>query len=410
MPPSTGEAVRRVSTRHQILSRLSRLCPVVIVDPPVEARDALSGRAGRRPALQVIGPGLWSTGLRDTCPLCTVRQPRRAPRRGCAASTWSRRSVASDSSSPIHYVWHPDYASTLRRLPRRFTIYHRYDKYDAYDNLSDVAVAQARERERRVAGRADLLSRLRASMAADLEGLVGRQVRAFAARCRLRALPGAREPGVNPGRSGPASPAPASASWADSPRRRTTERLRRSPRSGPPGRSSSSARTAIARPRGGRGSGSRLFLERACTRGASGEEVPAYVAGLDVTLLCYRLDTWAKWVQPIKAYEYLACGKPIVSSPIDAAADFGDLVRVVDSAGGWVPTIEAALAGDTAAKMSRRVSFARWNTWSDRVLELVQILEEALGRSARTVRAVKGQRASCIRAGAQLDGNLEEES
>jgi hypothetical protein len=100
---------------------------------------------------------------------------------------------------------------------------------------------------------------------------------------------------------------------------------------------------------------------------------------LDVCLLCYRTDNWGRWVQPIKAYEYLACGRPVVSAPIDAALDFGDLVAIAQR-GSWVAAIEATLAADGPAAAQRRIDYARRNTWDQRVADLVAQIEEALAR------------------------------
>ena len=364
-------------SRHQILRRLSRSCPVVIVDPPVEARDALSGRAGSRPALKEIAPGLWS--YRPPRYLPFVYRPTAAARataelrRFHLVGTLRRLGLVN----PIHYVWHPDYASTLRRLPPRFTIYHRYDKYDAYENTS---VAEALAQEREVAARADLLIASSRVMAADLERLVGRPVRHlphgvdfefFHERANRESTPEdlARLPRPRIGlvaRLGENMDDRALAEIATQRPAWSVVLI------GPDGYRSAEGRERFRK---------LVALPNVHALGSRPrEDVPAYVAGLDVTLLCYRMDTWGGWVQPIKAYEYLACGRPIVSSAIDAAADFGDLVRVVESAGGWVPAIEAALGGDTVEEMARRLSFARRNTWDDRVLELVQIIEEALGQ------------------------------
>jgi glycosyltransferase involved in cell wall biosynthesis len=116
------------------------------------------------------------------------------------------------------------------------------------------------------------------------------------------------------------------------------------------------------------------------------DAVPAYMAALDVGLLCYRMGNWVMWGQPIKAYEYLACGRPIVSSPIHAVSDFGDLVRVARAPGGWVAAIEDALRSDSAEEAARRESFARNNTWDARVSELVRLIEEHLAAGAGAAR------------------------
>jgi hypothetical protein len=94
--------------------------------------------------------------------------------------------------------------------------------------------------------------------------------------------------------------------------------------------------------------------------------------------MCYRTDNWGRWVQPLKAYEYLACGKPVVSAPIDAASDFGDLVRVVPEGGSWIGAIEEALLADGPEEVARRIEFARRNTWDMRAGEVALLIEERL--------------------------------
>ena len=364
-------------SRHQILRRLSRSCPVAIVDPPVEARDVLSGRADRRPALKEIAPGLWSYRPPRWLPL--VYRPAAAAwataelRRSHLLGTLRRLGLVN----PIHYVWHPDYAAILGRLPRRFTIYHRYDKYDAYENVS---VGEARAQEREVAARADLLIASSRVMAADLERLVDRPVRHlphgvdfefFHERAKREPTPEdlARLPGPRIGLVARLAENMDDRAIAEIATQRPAWSI---VLIGPDGYRSTEGRERFR---------ALISLPNVHALGPRPrEDVPAYIAGLDVALLCYRMDNWGGWVQPIKAYEYLACGRPIVSSPIDAAADLGNLVRVVDSADGWVRTIEAALQSDTAEEIARRLSFARRNTWDDRVSELVRVIEEALRR------------------------------
>src|SRR6266404_2084739 len=68
-------------SRHQILSRLARICPVVVVDHPVDARDVLAGRAPSRAVLHEVAPNLWSYRSGATGPA------RSRDCRSCARST-----------------------------------------------------------------------------------------------------------------------------------------------------------------------------------------------------------------------------------------------------------------------------------------------------------------------------------
>lgn len=105
------------------------------------------------------------------------------------------------------------------------------------------------------------------------------------------------------------------------------------------------------------------------------EEIPGYLAGLDVGLLPYRMDAalWTRGIYPLKLHEYLAAGLPVVSSDIDAIREFEKVVRIASDEESWLRSIDAALAsGRQGADLRREV--ARSNDWGDRV----RVLEDAL--------------------------------
>jgi len=108
-------------------------------------------------------------------------------------------------------------------------------------------------------------------------------------------------------------------------------------------------------------------------------EIPAWIDGFDVSLTCYDITTWAPYNQPLKMYEYLACGVPVVSSDIEAAQELGDLVARAAEPDQWVPTIERVLAQNGPAQIERRVAFARANSWEQRVAELEGVLLRVVG-------------------------------
>jgi len=91
--------------------------------------------------------------------------------------------------------------------------------------------------------------------------------------------------------------------------------------------------------------------------------------------MCYDLGTWAATSQPIKMYEYLACGLPVVSSNIRAARELGDLVTCCDATDEWLVAIEQALAMKSEQDVSRRLAFAEANSWDQRTSELRVALE-----------------------------------
>lgn len=107
-------------------------------------------------------------------------------------------------------------------------------------------------------------------------------------------------------------------------------------------------------------------------------QVPYYVAGLDVCLMPYKLNEWTQHINPLKMYEYLAAGRPVVSTPIPAVAAFAELVSVAEGADAFVEAVEKALAEDSAERREARIRAASQHTWDARVELISETLAEFL--------------------------------
>jgi glycosyltransferase involved in cell wall biosynthesis len=99
-------------------------------------------------------------------------------------------------------------------------------------------------------------------------------------------------------------------------------------------------------------------------------EIPNWLGGLDAGLACYDTSSWAAFGQPIKIYEYLACGLPVIATNIDAVRELGDIVTAVSPDGDWVGAVESALARTDASDVARRLDFAARNSWDARVAQI----------------------------------------
>ncbi len=75
-------------------------------------------------------------------------------------------------------------------------------------------------------------------------------------------------------------------------------------------------------------------------------ELPAYLAQMDVCLNVFRAGALSKDVSPLKFYEYLATGKPIVSTrePLQVE-DFKDVVYIAQHPEMFLPLCDAAAKG-----------------------------------------------------------------
>lgn len=112
-------------------------------------------------------------------------------------------------------------------------------------------------------------------------------------------------------------------------------------------------------------------------------ELPAYANHMDVNVMCYRTgkDGWWAAVDPLKCYEYLAVGRPIVSANIESVRRFSSVLEIAPTLDKWIVAIERALTSGGVGTPERRRAVALENTWDKRVDQLEDWLFEMIGVS-----------------------------
>jgi glycosyltransferase involved in cell wall biosynthesis len=105
-------------------------------------------------------------------------------------------------------------------------------------------------------------------------------------------------------------------------------------------------------------------------------DVPDYMAHFDVCWVPFRHDAIAAAANPVKLYEYLALGKPTVSTPVADLDTFDGLVHEARSREQMVERLRGALhEREAAGAAARRVDFARRNSWDARAAQLAAFVD-----------------------------------
>ncbi len=107
------------------------------------------------------------------------------------------------------------------------------------------------------------------------------------------------------------------------------------------------------------------------------EKLPAYLAHFDVCLNLFDAGPLSKDVSPLKFYEYLATGKPIVSTrQPDQILQFAPIIHIADDAAGFEKACAAALADTAPSRTQARIEAGRNSSWDARVKEICDVLRE----------------------------------
>jgi glycosyltransferase involved in cell wall biosynthesis len=108
-------------------------------------------------------------------------------------------------------------------------------------------------------------------------------------------------------------------------------------------------------------------------------ELPRLLALGRVCLVPYRVNAFNDNLVPVKLVEYLAAGRPVVSTPMKAADGFADAVAFVGGAKAFAEAVRTAASEDTPTERRRRVERAGAFSWERRIDELEGAVEEVRG-------------------------------
>jgi glycosyltransferase involved in cell wall biosynthesis len=105
-------------------------------------------------------------------------------------------------------------------------------------------------------------------------------------------------------------------------------------------------------------------------------EIPRYMAAFDVCIVPHQESPFTESLNPLKLWEYLACGKPIASTNVAGFRDYRDLCYIGSGRAGFIEACQNALAEDGNEKFQARQQAVAGQSWSARVDELLLALND----------------------------------
>jgi GT2 family glycosyltransferase len=104
------------------------------------------------------------------------------------------------------------------------------------------------------------------------------------------------------------------------------------------------------------------------------KQLPAYAHAFDVCLLPFKVIPLTLATNPVKAYEYLSMGKPVVSTDLPEVREMGSVCTVATEASDFVAQIKKSL--DNPGTPETRQDFAQEQTWAHRAQALIAASED----------------------------------
>ncbi|HVF91410.1 MAG TPA: glycosyltransferase [Blastocatellia bacterium] len=96
------------------------------------------------------------------------------------------------------------------------------------------------------------------------------------------------------------------------------------------------------------------------------ETMPQYLYHFDVCLIPFKINSITEATDPVKVYEYLSGGKPVVSVALPELEPYKEYLYVAEGADDFVDKLDAAVAEDDRERALARKALARQHTWEDR--------------------------------------------
>jgi glycosyltransferase involved in cell wall biosynthesis len=123
------------------------------------------------------------------------------------------------------------------------------------------------------------------------------------------------------------------------------------------------------------------------TGGKHISELPAFLQHFDVVLIPFSINKLTSSIYPLKINEYLAAGKPVVSTDFsEDIRGFEKDIYLAKNEEDFIGLIPRAIAEDSPRLMAQRLATARQNTWTERVKQFWVVVNRHLEGSLVAVR------------------------
>jgi glycosyltransferase involved in cell wall biosynthesis len=109
-------------------------------------------------------------------------------------------------------------------------------------------------------------------------------------------------------------------------------------------------------------------------------QLPTYIKAADALIIPYQINDYTKGVFPIKFFEFLATGKPVVSIDLPSLHQYRDIVPLPGTHQAFSRAVDSVIKEEDINR-DKRIALAKQNTWEHRLEELSSLIQESMAAS-----------------------------
>ncbi len=104
------------------------------------------------------------------------------------------------------------------------------------------------------------------------------------------------------------------------------------------------------------------------------QDLPCYIRYFDVAIVPFLVNAHTKGNDLLKFHDFLAMGKPVVSTDIGGARDLQELILIAESPSAFLEKLESALGHQNEEEILKRKMKALENSWPNRIIDLKDLI------------------------------------
>lgn len=112
-------------------------------------------------------------------------------------------------------------------------------------------------------------------------------------------------------------------------------------------------------------------------------QLPALTKGFSVALMPFAINAATEYINPTKALEYMAAGRPVVSTALDEVKmNFGSVAHIAKAHDEFIKLCAKEVASPSKARIARGLKLAADNTWEANIARMEQHIADVLAPAA----------------------------